>query len=133
MRTSTRDDGFTLVETLVALIVFVACYLVIHESLSLGWKGVRAAHSEEAALRIAQARLAAEGVETPLAEGTRSDTTGEGFAWTIEVRRHDGSGKEGTRPPLTGFWVSVEVRWTDAQLRRARSLALTTFKLASNP
>ena len=128
-----HDSGFTLIETLVALVIFVACYLLIHESLSLGWKGVRMAHTETIALHIAQTRLAAEGVEAPLVEGQRSETTADGFAWTIDVWRHTADVGEGVRPALTGYWVTVEVKWHDAQLRRSRFMQLTTFKLASTP
>ena len=45
------DHGFTLMETMVALVIFVACYLLIHQGLSLGWRGVRLAQSETAALQ----------------------------------------------------------------------------------
>ena len=64
-----REDGFTLMETIVALIIFVACYVLIQQVLSLGWRGVSASQGELGALHVAQMRLAAAGVEAPLAEG----------------------------------------------------------------
>lgn len=125
------DAGFTLLETLVALIIFVAAYLLIHQALSLGWRGVRLAQSETAALQVAQARLAAAGLEQPLAEG---NTSGEasGYSWTTIVRRV--SSEPGAAPStLSGFWVTVSVNWRDAAVRQTRSVQLTTLKLAVRP
>jgi len=128
-----NDGGFTLVETLVALIVFVACYLVVHEGLSLGRAGVRAARSEAAALQLAQARLAALGVEAPLADGQASGTTPDGYAWRVDVRRRDGQGADAVQVPLAAYWVTVEVTWSDGPLARRRSLQLATLKLRVAP
>ena len=66
-----------------ALVIFVACYLLIHEGLSLGWRGVRLAQSETAALQVAQGRLAAAGFDAPLSDGQRSGET-DGYAWTMD-------------------------------------------------
>src|SRR5262245_37045189 len=97
------EHGFTLMETLVALVIFVACYLLIHQGLSLGWRGVRLAQSETVALQVAQGRLAAAGFDEPLSDGQRSGET-DGYAWTMDVRREDR--REGsTALPLSAFWV----------------------------
>ena len=63
MRRGTSNDGFTLIETLVALVIFVACYLLIYHSVALGWRGVQVAHTEAGAARLAQGLLTAAGVE----------------------------------------------------------------------
>jgi general secretion pathway protein I len=124
------DRGFTLMETLVALVIFVACYLLIHEGLSHGWRGVRVAQSETAALRVAQGRLAAAGLEEPLSEGQRSGEM-DGYAWTMDVRREDRQGISAS--PLSAFWVTVTVGWRDRSERRMRSVQLTTIKLVTQP
>ena len=118
-------------ETLVALVIFVACYLLIHEGLSLGWRGVRLAQSETAALQVAQGRLAAAGFDEPLSDGQRSGET-DGYAWTMDVRREDRGGGSAASP-LSAFWVTVAVNWRDRSERRPRSLQLTTMKLVVQP
>ena len=110
-----------------ALVIFVACYLLIHEGLSLGWRGVRLAQSETAALQVAQGRLAAAGFDAPLSDGQRAGET-DGYAWTMDVRREDRSGGS-TASPLSAFWVTVAVSWRDRSERRPRSVQLTTMKL----
>ena len=125
------ERGFTLMETLVALVIFVACYLLIHQGLSLGWRGVRLAQSETMALQVAQGRLAAAGIDEPLSDGQR---TGEidGYAWTMDVRREERR-QGGTVSPVSAFWVTVAVSWRDRSERRLRSVELTTIKLVVQP
>jgi prepilin-type N-terminal cleavage/methylation domain-containing protein len=125
------ECGFTLMETLVALVIFVACYLLIHEGLSLGWRGVRLAQSETSALQVAQGRLAAAGFDEPLSDGQRSGET-DGYAWTMDIRRED-RGRMPAASQLSAFWVTVAVSWRDRSERHARSVQLTTMKLVPPP
>ena len=124
------DHGFTLMETLVALVIFVACYLLIHQGLSLGWRGVRLAQSETAALQVAQGRIAAAGLDEPLSDGQRAGET-DGYAWTMDVRRE--TRDAGANSPLSAFWVTVAVNWRDRWARSPRSVQLTTMKLVAQP
>lgn len=129
-----RDQGFTLIETLVALLVFTACYILVQQSISGSWRLVRAAQSEEAALAVAQRQLAISGIETPLEEGAATGTSDDGYAWTVEVRRYlpPGDTAGPTTAPLIGYWVDVTVRWKESALRPERTLSLTTLRPAVN-
>jgi general secretion pathway protein I len=122
-----HDSGFTLIETIVALMIFVGCYLLLHHSVALGWRGLQAAHSETVALDLAQSLLAQAGIEVPLREGQDSGATAQGFDWTVTVSRH---GPDTAPGRLTAFRVAVEVRWRDV-LRRPKTLELATIKLGS--
>jgi prepilin-type N-terminal cleavage/methylation domain-containing protein len=126
-----RDAGFTLMETIVALIIFVACYVLIQQGLSLGWRGVSASQGELAALHVAQAHLAATGVEAPLSEGQQSGND-NGYEWVVDVRRQNAEAESESRAKThpTGYWVAVEVSWRDEVTRRQRSLQLKTLKVA---
>jgi prepilin-type N-terminal cleavage/methylation domain-containing protein len=125
------EAGFTLMETIVALIIFVACYVLIQQVLSIGWRGVSASQGELAALHLAQTQLAAAGVESPLAEGQQSGSEG-GYNWVLDVRRQNAEreGEIRARSRPTGYWVAVEVSWRDEATRRSRSLQLKTLKVA---
>src|SRR5262245_31710020 len=127
------DAGFTLIETLVALVIFVAGYLLVHQAVSVAWRGAQAAWTESAALRLAQSRLAASGVETRLEEGEQAGETADGFGWTVRTERHRPAGPDGGPEKVAGYWVTVTVRWDGGVLRRARSLQLKTLKLGAVP
>src|SRR5437870_3587688 len=128
-----RDAGFTLIETLVALVIFITCYLVIHQSVSLGWRGVQVAHSEAGAVRLAQGLLTAAGVESPLEDGQRTGTTEDGYGWSVQIKRYAQPNVGETVAQLAGYWVTADVSWPEGPLRRTRSLQLSTLKLKTGP
>lgn len=133
MQGSSTSAGFTLIETLVALVIFVACYLLIHQSVSLGWRGVQVAQTEATALRLAQARLASAGVDARLEEGQQTGQTPDGYSWSTQVQRYQQPGADGKVSRLGGYWVTVEVSWREGPLRRTRSLQLATLRLGVRP
>lgn len=125
-----RQAGFTLFETIVALMVFAMIAGALQLCLAGGWKGVHLVRTEQTALTIAKAQLAAAGVESSLAEETVEGTTVDGFHWTRDIRRYipaDGDTREAAA--VAGYWVSVSVSWRDGRLRPERSIELSTLKL----
>jgi hypothetical protein len=115
---------------LVALIIFVAGYLVVHQSVSVAWRGAQIAWAESAAVRLAQSRLAAAGVETGLREGEQRGETPDGFGWTMRVERYRAPDADEGSQKLTGYWVTITVRWHGGVLRPARLLQLKSLRIA---
>lgn len=131
MSDKAATSGFTLIEVLVALIIFVAGYVVVHQSVSLAWHGAQIAWTEGAALRLAQSRLAAAGVETELQDGEQSGVTPDGLVWTARIERYHPPGADDGALRTTAYWVTIVVRWNAGATRRTRSLQLKTLKLAA--
>ena len=136
MRESDGTSGFTLIETLVALTIFVVGYVVVNQSVTLAWRGAQSAWAESAAVRLARSRLAAAGVEARLQEGEEGGETPDGFTWTTRVERYWPPGPDeagGASRKVAGYWVTVTVRWRGGLLESTRSLELKTLKLATRP
>jgi prepilin-type N-terminal cleavage/methylation domain-containing protein len=132
MQRKTGEDGFTLIETLVALVIFVACYLVIYHSVALGWRGVQVAHTEAGAARLAQGLLTAAGVDSPLRDEQQSGRA-DGYNWTVDVKRRIEPETDATAMGLAGYWVTVDITWQEGPLRKTRGLTLSTLKLGRAP
>ena len=124
------DAGFTLVESLVALAIFVAVISALYQGLSTGWRGLRRAEAEDIALVLAQNKLATAGVETPLVASMQSGVAGDGMAWQADIRPYAAASPVAqSTQDLQGFWVTVTVRWKEGPRRPEQSLQLQTIKL----
>lgn len=126
------EDGFTLLEVIVALAIATASIAALYQIYAVGWRGVRLASLDRVAIEVAKNELTSAGVETPLAEGTASGVSADGVEWTTEIRPYalpDApiSLNEPARPEA--YWVSVKVAWREGPFHPERSLELQTIKL----
>jgi general secretion pathway protein I len=127
-----RQSGFTLIEIVVA---FVLLALVLSTAFEIFASGLRRAGELEAqsrAIVIAQSRLAATGLEQPLAEGSAQGASEDGrFHWTVTVTP-SAEGQPPADQPQPGpgtymlFRVEVRVDWEGGDAR-ARSYSLATL------
>ena len=133
-RRGRQDGGFTLIETLIALVVAAGALALLQQGLGAGWKGLGVVRGERGALEVAQARLTLVGVEAPVVEGTSTGTTHDGYAWRVVAVRAPEYATVRVRPKLAGYWITATVTWrTAAGLTAERSLSLSTFKLGGAP
>src|SRR5262249_48918334 len=104
-------------------------YLLIQQSVSLGWRGIQVASAEAVALRLAQDRLASAGIEAPLQNGQQTSGSEGGYDWSIQIQPYAQTDSDRKPTQLAAYWVTVEVHWREGPLRRNRSLQLSTLKL----
>jgi general secretion pathway protein I len=121
-----EEDGFTLIETLIALVIMIAVATMLYRGFSGGLRAANTADSAEEALLVAQSRLAGLGIETPLGAGEQQGQDGD-VLWRIAMRPHAAATDEAATGPKA-FWATVTVTWRE-KLGARRSLALTTLKL----
>ena len=124
-----RQQGFTLIETVVALAIFAAAFSALHLTFSGAWRGVRNAEGATTLVEVAKSRLAAAGIETPLEEGIQSGRTEDGFDWEINIRPYKREAEFEALQKVESFWVPVRVSGREGPLRGLRSYELTTVKL----
>lgn len=126
-----REGGFTLIEAIVATAVFALLLSALYQGLATGWRGLKSAKAEDAAIALLSQRLASSGVETPLQSSTMSGRTLEGLSWQSDITPYAGNASTGNSSggDYQGYWVTVIVRWNNGRFSREHSLQATTLKL----
>lgn len=129
-----RQAGFTLIEIVVAFVMLALVLVTSFEIFSGGMRRAGELEDYSRALVIAQAKIAASGMEEQFKEGdTQGESEDRRFHWTVAIRRtEEGMPAQGqpNNNPYALFRVDVRVGWTGADTRE-RSLALTTLGLGS--
>lgn len=130
MRTD-RQDGFTLLEVLVALLITgVAMGALFQGSLGGIAAAERAGRSDEALSR-ARSRLAVVGRASPLVAEDRQGDDGGGYRWRLRVEPLAVQPGEPGVPARTLYAVQVTIGWGDG--RQTHSVTLDTRRLGAAP
>ena len=128
---SGQAAGFTLIEVLVALAIVGLALAAIAGVFTQGLIGHETASDAEAALALAEERLALAG--STLQPGANSGTLAGRFAWKTTVSPYTDNGKTADLPNSLPrlFTVAVSVAWQDG--RHSRQVALSTLRLGAPP
>lgn len=118
--------GFTLLELLLAFVVFTLSFATVLEILSGSMRNtVRARHYSEAAL-TAQSLMDQVGLEIPLQAGSFVNGEAGEYEWEIDIRNYEGAG-DTTRSvelaELTGITllqVDLTISWGEAPREQTR-------------
>jgi len=128
-----RDNGFTLLEVVVALAIAGLALVGLFRAGSGGLVSVDTATRTEEAVQRAQSHLAAVGRDAALVEGELSGEDGAGYRWTLRVRplaARQSLGPDGvTAVSTTLYDVEVAISWPGRAGRRA--VVLRTLRLGT--
>lgn len=129
-----RDDhGFTILETLVALIVFGMIASAVQMGLSATVRNARIADGQERALAQAKRLLTEVGISRPLLPGVQSGSIDDSTQWKIAIapvaRPLNLTAAFGADSAPAAYTVDVSVSWRDAASLRSRSVSVATVKL----
>lgn len=120
--------GFTLLEVVVALIVFGLVFGVVTQIIQTGFRQSRSAGEITTATLIARSVLERVGVDLELTGARYQGEAEGGYRWVVDVE--PAPYETGPEPPLARpFTVRVEVLW--GEVGAERSIDLTTLRLAA--
>jgi general secretion pathway protein I len=118
----------TLIEVLVAFIVLSVTMAVIMQIFSGGMRNARLAESYSRAVLLAESRMAAVGLERPLALGEESGQVGYDMQWRVSVSPAEEEATTNTQlMPVRLYRVRVTAAWGEDG--RQRQVELVTLRL----
>ena len=123
-----RNDGFTLIETLVAFAILALVFVMVIPLFGDTAHKVDHASNARHAVSLAESKLAGVG-SGPIRRGEQAGTEGE-FGWRVSVTP---TGELPSDNPLhlDTFHVVASVAWVEAG--RQQSIALETLRLGARP
>ena len=128
-----NDQGFTLMETIVALVVFAGVFVALERGTTLGFRGIRAVQHHQAALTLARAKLASAGVESTISGDSEDTGNDQGRQWSVSVRKYDPPDATQRENPVAAYWVTVTVSWRERPAGVLQTIELKTVKLSAAP
>ena len=120
-------SGFTLLEILVALVIFALLFGVLAQIFQTGLRQSTVAEAASAATLLARSQLARVGVEVPLAAGETLGETEDGLRWRTVIEVAEAPSAEQTLVP---YLVAVSVAWGAGP---GEQVTLTTLRLGTLP
>lgn len=124
-------EGFSLLETLVALTILTVSLSVILGIFSTALHAAAEADAITRATRVGESLLARLGSEIPLREGVSRGDLDAVYHWQITVSPFQPeAGLQTWQTPLHAYWVEVEVAWDSSRPRAA--VKLSTLRLAAD-
>jgi general secretion pathway protein I len=121
------NNGFTLLEVLVALVIFALAFGVLAQIMQTGLRQSAVARSLAAASLLARSELARVGVEVPLQGGRVEGKTEDGMRWHTSIELVEGPSEHQS---LAAYQVQVTVAWGSSP---AEQLTLTTLRIGLPP
>ncbi|MDD5271274.1 MAG: type II secretion system protein [Methylovulum sp.] len=134
MTSKTRQQGFSLLEILIAFSILALSIAILLKIFAGGVQTAAVAEDYTVAVQLAESLMVRAGVETPLQAGQVLGRDNDKYNWQVVVNPYRFSPPDVDASTLTTefFVVDVSVSWDD-EGGKGRSLELSTLKLRSKP
>ena len=113
------DEGFTLVEVIVAFAIASLAVAVLFETFGGGLMTMRRAHTKADAVLLAHTKLAELSIVTTGTERRRSGTD-NGYVWSVTSKAH--------RTLSGAVWLRSTVTWQPSGQRKKEQVVVTTLQ-----
>jgi general secretion pathway protein I len=131
-RGRSRQQGFTLIEVLVAFIVFVLIFGAVLDALGMAMRNTRRSAEVSQAALWAQSKLDAVGTIEELEEGNERGEFNQQFRWELDIRKQEVPRTDGLASdtfPVELYRVDLAVSWGDANQRKEQHFVTLRSKL----
>lgn len=121
-----KENGFTLVEMLVALTILSIGLAGLFSIFSTGLHRVDDTRAMRDATALAQSLIAQVGTEIPLTEDKKIGTTPDGLRWKVTMKPYGDAGATQFLP-VNAYEISIDVTWGTGS---THDLTVSTLRLA---
>jgi general secretion pathway protein I len=129
---SPAQQGFTLIEVLVAFMILTLSLSVLFRIFSGGLNNVAVAGNYAQAVLVAESQLAVVGRSEPLLVGQSYGESGEQFRWRRTIESYmPWEDDTALTVPVSGYRVTVEVNWTHNG--RDQQIILNSLRVQKRP
>jgi len=132
--------GFTLLEVMLAFVIFALSFATVLEILAGSMRSVRRASDDTEVALMAQSLIDLVGTEIPIEEGQYSGNSMDRYDWNMEITLYDSGGETGDNTEVEGmstqeladlsgielYRVDLYVDWETG--RRQRELHFSTIR-----
>lgn len=121
------DEGFTLIETLVAMMLLAISLTIILQLFSGGLKAVQLSNHYTRAIFYAQEKMDEILLNEAIAEGVWEEELDDGWTLKAEVTDTQAEKEESDKLPVNLFDVNLTVGWLEGS--REKRFELSTLKI----
>ena len=133
MPASQRQQGFTLIEILVAFMMLTLVLTVVFRIFSGGLRNVELSSDYTRAVLVAESQLTAAGITTPLETGETSGEWNEHFYWQRVIEEYlPWEEEKELSSAVQGYRITVHVDWEQAGQKRRLSLGSIRLRKADD-
>ena len=126
------QQGFTLIEVLVAFMILTLSLSVLFRIFSGGLTNVAVAGDYAQAVLVAESQLAVVGRSEPLIVGQINGESGKRFRWRRTIESYQPwEDDTALTVPVSGYHVTVEVSWTHNG--RNQQITLNSLRVQKRP
>ena len=123
-----REDGFSLLEILVAFSILAISLGVLLNIFSTGLRSAIVSDEYIHAVTIAESLLSKAGIESTLEQNESHGIEEDKYSWSINIESYLDDVLDVDRGRVTPYKITVTVRWQEVE--DERSIILTTLRLA---
>jgi len=130
MRADRRNQGYSLIEVLVAMTILAMSLTVLMRIFATGLQNLAVSADYARAVIVAETQLLAAGLDAELLQGESEGLIDERYYWLRTVENYPLTAPAGAQQlPVSAFLVTVAVAWEHRG--RTRQISLNSVRLAA--
>ncbi len=127
------DNGFTLIEVLVAFAMLSTAVIAIYATYSDGFSSIRKSHQAILASNVVRTKLALISSDIPLRPGVVEGEVQAGVSWNVRIEPHPAPSGRLPKGGIVAYRIVATAHWRNGLAAAESSITYTTMRLGEAP